>query len=157
MRDSLADADAVVAELGEGPPIVVGHSLGGYLGLRYAATGRCAAGIGLDGPLGLVYPWDLEGPGFSATSIQIGREICAMDVASDLANVSCPALLLLSAVAANPIEEPLGPCRRELAEHIARQHPKICIHWVQSGHDAMVFDQSQEIAASIRDLFAMRR
>ena len=68
--DALADADAVVAELGEGPPIVVGHSLGGYLGLRYAATRRCSGWIGLDGPFGLVYPWDPDDPGLPETALR---------------------------------------------------------------------------------------
>jgi pimeloyl-ACP methyl ester carboxylesterase len=34
---TLADLDDIVADLGE-PPVLVGHSLGGYLALAYAAT-----------------------------------------------------------------------------------------------------------------------
>jgi pimeloyl-ACP methyl ester carboxylesterase len=147
--DALADADAVVADLDEGPPTIVGHSLGGYLGLRYAATRTCAGWIGLDGPLGIVYPWDLDDPGFSETSRQIGREIIAIDVARDLTAIDCPAMLLLSAIAANPIEQRMVAARRELAEHIALHHPKIRIQHVQSGHDAMIY--APETAALIRD------
>src|SRR5262245_54648061 len=149
--EALADADAVVAELDEGPPIIVGHSLGGYLGLRFAATRRCSGWIGLDGPLGLVYPWDLDAPGFSESSLQIGREICAIDVVSDLAAMNCPAMLLLCAIVGGPMEECIVPGRLKLAEHIARHHPKIRIQWVQTGHDTIIFQQSQETAASIRD------
>jgi pimeloyl-ACP methyl ester carboxylesterase len=39
---TLADVDDIVAELGE-PPVLVGHSLGGYLALAYAATRPDAA------------------------------------------------------------------------------------------------------------------
>lgn len=150
--DALADADAVIAELDEGPPIIVGHSLGGYLGLRYAASRTCSAWIGLDGPFGIIYPWDLDDPALSETSLQIGREISAIDVVSDLAAINCPAMLVLCAIAVNPIEQRIVPGRRELAEHIARRHPRIRIQWLQSGHDAIVFERPQEIAASIRTL-----
>lgn len=39
---TLADLDDIVADLGE-PPVLVGHSLGGYLALAYAATRPGAA------------------------------------------------------------------------------------------------------------------
>jgi pimeloyl-ACP methyl ester carboxylesterase len=39
---TLADLDDIVADLGE-PPVLVGHSLGGYLALAYAATRPDAA------------------------------------------------------------------------------------------------------------------
>ncbi len=149
--DALADADAVIAELDLGPPTIVGHSLGGYLGLRYAATRRCSGWIGLDGPFGLVYPWDSDDPELPETILQIGREIRAIDVVGDLAAMNCPALLLLCAIAASPIEERMVPSRRELAEHIARHHPEIRIEWVQTGHDMILFQQPEETAASIRD------
>ena len=149
--DALTDADAVVDKLDEGPPIIVGHSLGGYLGLRYAATRSCSGWIGLDGPFGIVYPWDSDDPGTSETMLQIVREIRAFDVVSDFAAMNCPAMLLLCAIAASPIEERIVPGRRELAEHIARHHPEIRIQWVQTGHDTIVYRQPQEISASIRD------
>ena len=149
--DALADADVIVAEFKQGPPIILGHSLGGYIGLRYAATHRCGGWIGLDGPFALVYPWDTDDAEFTETINQISREICAIDVARSLAAMSCPAMLLLCAVAASPIEEPLVPSRQELAEHVARYHPKIRIEWVQTGHDMVMFHQPQVIGATIRD------
>jgi pimeloyl-ACP methyl ester carboxylesterase len=112
---TLADADAVIAVLDLGPPTIVGHSLGGHLGLRYAATRSCSGWIGLDGPFGLVYPWDLDDPGLPETILQIGREIRAIDVISDFAATNCPVMLLLCAIAASPIEERIVPVRRELA------------------------------------------
>jgi pimeloyl-ACP methyl ester carboxylesterase len=151
MGDALMDADAVIAKLDQGPPNIVGHSLGGYLGLRYAATRRCSGWIGFDGPFGVVYPWNLDDPGLPETALQIGREIRGINVVSDLAAASCPKLLLLCATAASPIEEPMMASRREIAEHIARHHPEIRIEWVQTGHDTIVFDQPQETATKIRD------
>ena len=148
--DALADAEAIVAELGRGPPAVVGHSLGGYLGLRYAATRGCSGWIGLDGPFGLAYPWDSDDPGLPETVLRIGREIRAIDVARDLAAVRCPAMLVLCATAAGPIEERIAPARRELAEHLARHHPEIRVEWVQTGHDTIVLHRPQETAAVIR-------
>ena len=62
--------------------------------------------------------------------------------------MNCPAMLLLCAIAASPIEERMVPARRELAEHIARHHPEIRIEWVQTGHDTIVFHRPQEIAAT---------
>jgi pimeloyl-ACP methyl ester carboxylesterase len=155
--DALADADAVVAELGLEPPIVVGHSLGGYLGLRYAATRTCAGWIGLDGPFGLVYPWKQDDPRLLEMAVQICREIRAIEVASDLAAMSCPAMLMLCMIAANPLEEPMVPARRDLAEHIARCHSEIRIEWVQTGHDTIMFNRPKEIAATIRDFLRSYR
>jgi pimeloyl-ACP methyl ester carboxylesterase len=154
--DALADADAVTAEfntaaLDQGPPIVVGHSLGGYLGLRYAATRQCAGWIGLDGPFALVYPWDLNDPTLSEPVLQIGREISAIDVAGDFAAIRCPALLLLCAIAESPLEERMVPGRRELAEYLARRHPEIRIEWAPTGHDMLPYHQPQEMGARIRD------
>ncbi len=149
--DALADADAVIAEFDQGSPIIIGHSLGGYLGLRYAATRNCSGWIGLDGPFGIVYPWETDDPGLSETMLQIVREIRAFDVVTDFAVVNCPAMLLLCAIVASPIEERMVPGRRELAEHIAKHHPEIRIQWVQTGHDTILYHQPQEIAASIRD------
>jgi hypothetical protein len=83
--------------------------------------------------------------------LQIVREIRAFDVVSDFAAMNCPAMLLLCAIAASPIEERIVPGRRELAEHIARHHPEIRIQWLETGHDTIVYRHSQEIAASIRD------
>ena len=60
-------------------------------------------------------------------------------------------LLLLCAITASPIEEPMVPSRRELAEHIVRHHPEGRIDWVQTGHDTILFDQPEETAATIRD------
>jgi pimeloyl-ACP methyl ester carboxylesterase len=149
--DALADADVVVAELEQGPPIILGHSLGGYIGLRYAATHKCGGWIGLDSPFALVYPWDSDDADLPETINQIGREIRAIDVASNLAAISCRAMLLLCAIAASPIEEPLVPSRRELAKHVARHHPKIRIEWIQTAHDMIMFHQPREIGATIRD------
>ena len=107
--DALADADAVTAELGEESPIVVGHSLGGYAGLRYAATRECSGWIGLDGPFAVVYPWEHDDPGLPESVLRIGREIRVIDVARDFAAIKCPAMLVLCSIAADPIEERLVP------------------------------------------------
>ena len=152
--DALADADAVVAELGEGSPIVVGHSLGGYAGLRYAATRRCSGWIGLDGPFAVVYPWGHDDPGLPESILRICREIRALDVARDFAAIKCRAMLVLCSVAADLIEERLVPARREIAEHLARHHPEIRVEWVQTGHDTILFHESQEIAARMREFLA---
>ena len=148
MDEALADADAVVAELGLGPPVIVGQSLGGYLGLRYAATRGCSAWIGLDGPFGLEYPWAPDDP---TAAGPVSREIRAMDVAGDLAALKCPAMLMLCSLAAGVIEERMVSSRRALAEHIARHHPAIRIEWVPTGHDMMLFERPQEIAGHIGD------
>jgi len=153
-EDALADANVVVAELNQGPPIILGHSLGGYMGLRYAATHKCGGWIGLDGPFALVYPWDSDDADIAETINQIGREIRAINVANNLAAMSCPAMLLLCTIAASPIEEPLVPSRRELAEHVARNHPKIRIEWVQTTHDMIMFQQPRERGATIRDFLS---
>jgi hypothetical protein len=150
-EDVLADADALIAEFDQGPPMIVGHSLGGYLGLRFAATRICAGWIGLDGPLGLTYPWDLDETGFDDIGLQVGRAICEIDVARDFAAMDCAAMLLLCAKVSSPIEERIVPSRRELAAHLAQHHAKIRVEWIQTGHDLILFDQPEETAAIIRD------
>jgi pimeloyl-ACP methyl ester carboxylesterase len=151
VSDALADGDAVTAELGQGPPIVVGHSLGGYVGLRYAATRRFAAWIGLDGPFAVVYPWEQDDPALPESILQIGREIRAINVVEDFAAMNCPAMLMLSFVAADPMEECLLPARRAIAEHIARHHSAVRIEWVPTGHDALLFHNLEETVVHIRD------
>jgi len=100
--DALADADAVTTELGEGPSIVVGHSLGGYVGLRYAATCKCSGWIGLDGPFAVVYPWEQDDPELPESVLRIGREIRAIDVVGDFAAIKCPAMMILCSIAVDP-------------------------------------------------------
>jgi pimeloyl-ACP methyl ester carboxylesterase len=151
ISEALADSDAVTAELGQGPPIMVGHSLGGYVGLRYAATRRCSAWIGLDGPFAVVYPWEQDDPGLPEFVLQIGREIRAINVVGDFAAITCPAMLILCSVAAHPMEECLLPARRAIAEHLARRHSEVRIEWVRTGHDALLSHNIEETAARIRD------
>ncbi|OAI56785.1 hypothetical protein AYO49_03590 [Verrucomicrobiaceae bacterium SCGC AG-212-N21] len=148
--DALADAEAVVAELGAGPPLVVGHSLGGYLALRYAATRKCAGWVGLDGPFAVVYPWEQDDPGDPESVLQIGREIRAMDVARDFAAMTCPGMLMLSSVAASPIEEQMVPGRREIADYLARHRSHVRMEWIRTGHDTMLLHELEETAARIR-------
>lgn len=148
MNEALADADAVVAELGLGLPIIIGQSLGGYLGLRYAATRGCSAWIGLDGPFGLEYPWAPDDPG---AANPISCEIRAIDVASDLAALKCPAMLMLCSIAAGEIEERMIPSRRALAEHIVRYHSAIRVEWIPTGHDMLLFERPQEVAGRISE------
>jgi pimeloyl-ACP methyl ester carboxylesterase len=150
-KDTLADADAVIAELDQGPPIIVGHSLGGYVGLRYAATRNCAGWIGLDGPFGLTYPWELDDPGLDGIGIEVGHEIRAINVASDFAALDCAAMLLLCAKSAGPMEEKTVPGRRDLAEHLAGHDARIHVGWMQTAHDMVLFDQVEETATMIRE------
>ncbi|MEU4928337.1 alpha/beta hydrolase [Streptomyces yokosukanensis] len=48
-EDHLADVDAVVRALGLRRPWLVGHSLGGMIAVRYAASRNCAGVVDLDG------------------------------------------------------------------------------------------------------------
>jgi pimeloyl-ACP methyl ester carboxylesterase len=150
-NDAFTDAGAVIAEIAEGPPIVVGHSLGGYLGLRYAATGKCSGWIGLDGPFAVVYPWEPDEPGVPDSVVQIGREIRAVDVVRNLAEMNCPGMLILCSIAANALEERIVADRQELAKYVARHHPDIRIEWVETGHDTLLFHNPEKTAAWICD------
>jgi hypothetical protein len=149
LRDVLPDGPAR-PEAAPAGALLTG-SLGGYLGLRYAATRRCSGWIGLDGPFGVVYPWEQDDPGLPESVVQIGREIRAIDVAGNFAAMNCPALLLLCSMAASPVEECLVSARRALAEHVARHHSNVRIEWIPTGHDLIVFHQPQEAAARMRD------
>jgi len=51
------------------------------------------------------------------------------------------------------IEERLVPARREIAEHLMRNHSDIRVEWVQTGHDTILLHESQEIAARIREFW----
>jgi len=156
-EDTLADADAVVAELGDGPPIVVGHSLGGYMGLRYASTRNCAGWIGLDGPLGLVYLWDVDGDGFTESTRPLGRAMSAIDVAGSFAAIDCPAMLLLAANAASELDQPVAAGRRQLAAHLARHHPSVRVEWTAASHDTMLLVQTEETARAIGEFLRRAR
>jgi hypothetical protein len=108
----------------------------------------------LDGPFAVVYPWAQDEPGVPESIVQIRREIRAMDVVRNFGAMNCPAMLMLCSIAANTIEQRMLPARLELAEHVAQHHSGIRIEWVKTGHDTILFQQPEEIAARIHDFIA---
>jgi hypothetical protein len=140
IADALADADAVLDELNVGDPFVVGHSLGGWIALHFAAArGRCRGLVCLDGPTTLVY--DAMGlepnhPGFLPDP---------PNVATDLEALRCPALFTLCTGTSTADAQWMVPFRQGLSDHIARSHGPIRVEWQSTGH-MMVLSHPNETA-----------
>ena len=79
VADAVADTRAVLDELATEAPILVGHSIGGWIALHYAAVSPCHGLVCLDGPTNLDYaamgitPEDPRDGWRTATSAGISR------------------------------------------------------------------------------------
>jgi pimeloyl-ACP methyl ester carboxylesterase len=141
--NTIADALAVLADLGLDEPIVVGHSMGGWAALHYAATQPCRALVCLDGPTTLDYAamgLQADHPGFLPDP---------PDVPADLGALRCRAMIVLCRGASPGEAETMVLFRVGLSEHLATQHPEIRVEWQPTGH-VNVLSQPQQTADLIR-------
>ncbi|HLH99318.1 MAG TPA: alpha/beta hydrolase, partial [Acidimicrobiales bacterium] len=143
--DAIADGEAVVEELGAGPPILAGFSLGGWAALHYAATRPCRALACLDGPTNV----DYEAMGLRPT--HPGFVPDPPDVVADLASLRCPALVVLSEGETPEEAASMVPFRSGLAEYLATTLPDIRVEWMKTGH-LLVVSKPEETAALITRL-----
>lgn len=150
--DAVADADAVVADLGLGPPIVAGFSLGGWMALHYAARRPSRGLVCLDGPTCLDYAemGVREGhPGFVPDP---------PDVVTDVAALRCPAIVVLCRGATPEESEWMVPFRTGLADHlagIAAAPAPIHVEWLDTGH-MLNLSVPKETAAIVNRLAGQR-
>jgi pimeloyl-ACP methyl ester carboxylesterase len=126
--DTLADTQALLADLGAADPILVGHSMGGWIALRYAAASPCKALVCLDGPTDLDY-----------SAMGIDRDHRGWlpdppDVRSDLDVLACPTMITLCRGASADDEEWMAPFRADLCDHLATHHRDIRLVWQHTGH-----------------------
>ena len=126
--DTLADTRALLADLGAQDPILVGHSMGGWIALRYAAVYPCKALVCLDGPANLDY-----------SAMAINRDHPGWmpdppDVRSDLDSLGCPTMITLCRGASADDEEWMWPFRAGLGDYLATHHPEIRVVWQHTGH-----------------------
>jgi pimeloyl-ACP methyl ester carboxylesterase len=138
--DAIADADALLASLDLGKPVVVGHSVGGWLALRFATTRPCRALVGLDGPSALDYDaMDLHAdhPGLVPDP---------PDVPAELAKLRCPAMIVLCSGASEAEKQWMAPFRVGLSEHLAERHPEIRVQWQPSDHMVVLSDPERTAA-----------
>lgn len=89
VAETMTDGQAVVAELGLGEPLLVGHSMGGWAALHYAATNPCRALVCLDGPASQEYAEMGLRPDHHAFVPD------PPDVPTDLGSLRCPAMIVL--------------------------------------------------------------
>lgn len=137
LTDTLADGRAVIADLGLGEPLLVGHSLGGWAALHYAATNPCGALVCLDGPSSLQY-----------ADMGLQRDHHAFvpdpaDVPTDLGSLRCPAMIVLCRGSSQGEEEWMVPFRAGLSEHLAMKHPQVRVEWRSAGHALVLSDPGQ--------------
>jgi pimeloyl-ACP methyl ester carboxylesterase len=128
VADTVADARAVLDDLGVGQPILVGHSMGGWIALHYAATLPCKALVCLDGPTNLDY---------AAMGINRGHPGWMPDppdVRTDLDSLDCPTLITLCSGASAAQRDWMVPFRVGLSDHLAEHHPEIRVAWQPTGH-----------------------
>ncbi len=128
VADTLADARAVLADLGTDQPIVVGHSMGGWIALRYAATSSCKALVCLDGPTNIDYAAmgiNRDHPGWMPDP---------PDVCSDLDSLDCPTLITLCRGTSATEQEWMVPFRAGLYDYLGEHHPEIRVVWQPTGH-----------------------
>jgi pimeloyl-ACP methyl ester carboxylesterase len=134
VSEALTDADALIDALGLGDPVVVGHSLGGWLALHHAARGRSRGVVCLDGPTALTYGamgLDPSHPGFVPDP---------SDVVADLAALRVPALLALCRGTSATEAEWMVPFRQELATHVERLDGPMSVEWLEADHMLVVTD-----------------
>ncbi len=151
VADAIKDAAAVIDELKVGVPIVVGHSLGGWIALHFAAaSSRCRGLVCLDGPTALDYS------AMELTPDHPGFVPDPPDVMADLDALTCPALLTLCAGASAAERERMVPFRRELGNHLARGDSPIRVEWQSTGH-MMVLTHPQQTADLITEFGQLTR
>lgn len=134
VADAIADADAVVSALRLRSPVVVGHSMGGWAALHFAATRECRALVCLDGPTDLAYEamgLDPRHPGWLPDP---------PDVVADLDALRCPALVVLCSGTSAAEREWMVPFRARLHEHLGEVHPSIQVAWRPSDHMLLLSD-----------------
>jgi pimeloyl-ACP methyl ester carboxylesterase len=136
----MADAEALLDELSLGDPILVGHSLGGWIALHYAAArDRCRGLVCLDGPSALDYSamgLEPDHPGFVPDP---------PDVATDLEALRCPTVMTLCAGTSPAEAEWMVPFRQSLGDHITRSLGPIRVEWQRTGH-MMVLSHAKQTA-----------
>jgi pimeloyl-ACP methyl ester carboxylesterase len=129
VTEAIADAEALLDELSLGDPILVGHSLGGWIALHHAATrDRFRGLVCLDGPTAL---------DFSAMGLEPDHPGFVPDppeVATDLEALRCPTLITLCAGTSPAEAEWMVPFRQGLSDHIARSPHSIRVEWQPTGH-----------------------
>ena len=137
LTEALADGQAVVAEFGLGEPVLVGHSMGGWAALHYAATKPCRALVCLDGPSSLDY---------AEMGLQPDHHAFVPDppdVPSDLGSLHCPAMIVLCRGSSQREAEWMVPFRAGLSEHLAVNHPQIRVEWRSAGHTIVLSEPQQ--------------
>jgi len=149
VSDVVADTQAVLAELGFCEPILVGHSMGGWAALHYAATRPCRALVCLDGPATL----DYAGMGLTADHPAFAPD--PSDVPADLGSLSCPTMIVLCRGTSSVEEETYVPFRVELSNYLANRHPGVRVEWLPTSH-MLVLTMPEQTAALIQEFLLSR-
>jgi hypothetical protein len=139
LAETMVDAQVAVAELDLGEPILVGHSMGGWAALHYAATNPCRALVCLDGPASLEYADMGLRPDHHAFVPD------PPDVPVDLGSLRSPAMIVLCRGSSPREEEWMVPFRAGLSEHLAMNHPQVRVEWRSAGH-MLVLSQAEQTA-----------
>jgi pimeloyl-ACP methyl ester carboxylesterase len=139
VAEAVADGRAVVAKLGVGDPLLVGHSIGGWAAMHYAARNPCRALVCLDGPTSLDYA------AMGLKPDHHGFVPDPPDVATDLASLPCPTMIVLCRGSSQREEEWTIPFRAGLSDYLAGNHPSVRVEWRVTGH-VLVLSEPEKTA-----------
>lgn len=145
-------ADIAAATRGQSRDLVlVGHSLGGWVGLEYVARTPCRALITFDGPAGLALGQSEDDIAAAPEPLKsVYTDHNATDVARLIADLTTPALFVLCREHHERSADQLRT-RQQLADHATRHGHTV--RWVDAGHGFAV-DQPELSGQIITDYLA---
>lgn len=150
-RGCFADIATATHGMPSSDLVLVGHSLGGWVALEYAARTPCRALITFDGPAGLTLGLSEDDIAAAPEPLKsVYADHNTTDVASIVADLTTPALFVLCREHHEQVADQMRT-RQQLAEHATRHGHTV--RWVDAGHGFAV-EQPELSGQIITDFLA---